>query len=216
MDNHGTDSGVQFVLDNRKLIILFALLIAICGGFFFLGYVEGKRQGIQLGAQNASPIESAPVVAESAKNSQPSSPGSDDAAKKDLNWYQDIGGEVQKDSNISAPTVEPLANATQPQTKSIEKAVAAGPKPKKQPERAATAAAKVNYSVQVGAFRQRKEAETKASMLKAKGYESAISAPSEPGQFYLLKVGSFGSRADAVTMQLRLKKDGFAGFVKTD
>jgi len=191
-------------------------LIGICGGFFFLGYVEGKRQGIQLGDQNASRTELAPLVAESARNSQPSSAGIDDSAKKDLNWYQDIGEETQKDSAASVPAIEPLAKTTQPQTKEPEQGVVAEPKAKKQPDQTGTSAAKVSYSVQIGAFRQRKEAETKSGMLKAKGYESTISAPSESGQLYLLKVGKFGSRADAVAMQLRLKKDGFAGFVKTN
>jgi cell division protein FtsN len=216
MENHGPDEGVQFVLDNRKLLVLFAVLIAICGGFFFLGYVEGKRQGMQLGAQNASPMESAPVIAESAKTTRPSGLGADESVKKDLSWYQDMGGETQKDSNISEPIIEPVAKTAQPQTKELEKAVIAEPKTGKQPARTATAATKVNYSVQVGAFRQRKEAETKAGMLKAKGYESMISGPAEPGQLYLLKVGGFGSRADAVAMQLRLKKDGFTGFVKSN
>jgi len=96
MENHAPDPGVQFVLDNRKLIILFAVLIAICGGFFFLGYVEGKRQGMQLGAQNVPPIETASALAESAKNSRPSSPVADQSVKKDLNWYQDISGETKK------------------------------------------------------------------------------------------------------------------------
>jgi cell division protein FtsN len=215
MENRAADPGVQFVLDNRKLIILFAVLIGICGGFFILGYVEGKRQGMQLAAQNAPPVAAAPI-AESAKNSQSSSTGVNEPAKEDLNWYQDIGGEGQKDSKISAPAVEPVAKTTLPQTKPPEKAVVAEPKTRKQPVPAAKTAAKVSYSVQVGAFSQRKEAETKAGMLKSKGYGYAISSPSEPGQLFLLKVGKFESRADAVAMQLRLKKDGFAGFVKTN
>ena len=216
MENSTPDPGVQFVLDNRKLIILFAVLIGICGAFFFLGYVEGKKQGLQAGAQNVARVETVPMVAESAKNSQPSTAGAEESVKKDLNWYQDIGREAVKDSKAPTAAVEPLAKTTQPQTKEPEKAVVAEPKAKKQSDRVATTAAIVRYSVQVGAFRQRKEAETKSGMLKAKGYESTISVPSEPSQLYLLKVGSFGSRADAVAMQLRLKKDGFAGFVKTN
>jgi cell division protein FtsN len=238
MENRTADTGMQFVLDNQKLIILFAVLIGICGGFFILGYVEGKRQGLQLGAQITPTVAATPIT-ESAKNSQP--PGAGESVKKDLNWYQDIGGTTPKDSQLSSPSAQPAEKTVQTQSVEPEKPITAEPKAKKQPAAAAvatkevkqpapatteqktkkqpaplTAAAKASYSVQVGAFRQRKEAESKAAMLKGKGYESAIFSPSEPGQLYLLRVGIFDSRADAVGMQLRLKKDGFAGFVKTN
>lgn len=216
MENRTADSGVQFVLDNRKLLILFAVLIGICGGFFVLGYVEGKRQGTQLAAQNASPIDTASMVAESTQNAQPSNAGVNESAKKDLNWYQNIGGVEKKDSETPEPAIEPLAKTTPPQVKTPEKTAVAESKAKKPAASATKVATSVSYSVQVGAFRQRKEAERKAGMLKEKGYESTISTPSEPDQFYLLKVGKYDSRADAVAMLLRLKEDGFAGFVKTN
>jgi cell division protein FtsN len=78
----------------------------------------------------------------------------------------------------------------------------------------ARAAAPSGYTVQVGAFRQKSEAETKARQLKAKGFESRIEPPESPEDLYLIQVGRFKSRADAVAMQLRLKKSGFASFVK--
>jgi cell division protein FtsN len=85
-----------------------------------------------------------------------------------------------------------------------------------------TAKAKTNppitnsYSVQVGAYRQKHEAEIKAQSLKSKGFEFRIEPPSSPGQLYLLKVGKYASRADAVAMQIRLKQSGFACFIKTN
>ena len=66
----------------------------------------------------------------------------------------------------------------------------------------------VTYSVQVGAFRVRREAETKGKMLKAKGFECRIDLPETPDDLYLVKVGRFSSRAEAKAMQLRLKKSG--------
>ena len=74
----------------------------------------------------------------------------------------------------------------------------------------------ITYSVQVGAFRQKHEAEIKAQSLKSKGFDYRIESPHPPEQLYLLKVGNFGSRAQAIALQLRLKNSGFACFVKAN
>jgi hypothetical protein len=51
MTDREPEAGHELVLDNRKLIIAFAVLIAICGAFFVLGFMEGRRQGFQDGMQ---------------------------------------------------------------------------------------------------------------------------------------------------------------------
>jgi cell division protein FtsN len=215
MDNHAIEPGLQFVLDNRKLIILFAILIGICGGFFVLGYVEGKRQGVQQATQNASPTPSA-HISESEETHDTAKATGNESAKGDLDWYRNIGKGGKKDAKLSEQAAEPAAPAVKPKANTAGKTAAAEIKNKRQPDRAIDTVAKISYSVQVGAFRQRKEAQVKAEALKAKGYKFAIEAPSAPSQLYLLKVGKFDSRADAVGMQLRLKKDGFTSFVKSN
>ena len=67
----------------------------------------------------------------------------------------------------------------------------------------------VAYSVQVGAFREKRQCEIKAQMLRSKGFESRIDPPQNSEDLYLLKVGTFHSRAEAVAMQLQLKKAAF-------
>jgi cell division protein FtsN len=73
----------------------------------------------------------------------------------------------------------------------------------------------LKYSVQVGAFRQAEQAASRASALKARGYPCNLIPPGGTNELYLVTVGAFDSRADAVAMQLRLKKDGFSSFIKT-
>ena len=91
---------------------------------------------------------------------------------------------------------------------------AAASKPKPQPPEARTGP--VTYAVQVGAFRNQSEPEVKARALRARGFDCRIDFPQSAGQLYLVKVGKFNARAEAVAMQLRLKKSGFTSFIKTN
>ena len=103
-----TDSGIEVVLDNRKLIVAFAVLISICGGFFVLGFIEGKRQGYQAGMQTAAET-AAPVVSDSA--SMPAAQTADSASdskiaeaeaeKQPLNWYENINRKEEETQTAS-------------------------------------------------------------------------------------------------------------------
>ena len=72
-----------------------------------------------------------------------------------------------------------------------------------------TASSKVVYSVQVAAFRARREAETKVRELEAKGFESNIELPQAADDYYRIRVGRFASLSEATEMAGRLKKSGF-------
>ena len=87
-----------------------------------------------------------------------------------------------------------------------EKAAAAA---KVNPPAKQAAAAKIVYSVQVAAFRARREVEIKARELEAKGFEPRIEPPQTPGDYYRLKVGSFATRAEASEMAKQLVEKGF-------
>jgi cell division protein FtsN len=208
------ESGLELVLDNRKLIIVFGLLIAVCVCAFVLGFIEGKRQGFQEGSQAAG--ESLPkaisetTLAETAKpaqaNEETASP-KPDPADQPLDWYKNIsrrGGASEPGQPAAEPKV-PAASSPIPAP-----VPAAKPKPK------ATAEPVVTYSVQVGAFKEKRQLDVRAQMLREKGFDARTESPQAPGDLYLLKVGKFRSRAEAVAAQLRLKKIGFASFIKTN
>ncbi len=229
MADRDADSGIELVLDNRKFIIFFVVLIAICGAFFVLGFMEGKRQGAQEIAQStavpapkAGPDAAQTDAAKPAEADAGTTPAKENTEEQQLSWYK----------NVNRKEGEPEVAPKMTESGSAKKAVepAAAPKPAAVPEKksAASSAAKpastesavrsgpVTYSVQVGAFRVRREAENKAKALQTKGYECHIDVPHAPEELYLLKVGKFSSRADAVAMQLRLKKSGIASFIKTN
>ena len=202
MTDQDSESGLELVLDNKKLILAFAVVVAICGCFFVVGFMEGKRQGLQEASQTAAevPSKSGLEVAQGATGK----PAAGDAAAKPpeagdqgLNWYKNVNSREGEPESISE---SPKTTVTPPETKA---------------EPAAKAEA-VMYTVQVGAFRQEQELEARARLLREKGFGCRTEPPQDPGGFYLLKVGKFQTRAEAAAMQLRLKKGGFSSFIKTE
>ena len=216
MTENETDSGVEVVLDNRKIILAFIVLIAICGGFFVLGFVEGKRQGHQAVMQRVAEIET--IESSAVTQAQPpetetvqdSVSSKDDTEEQPLNWYK----------NVSRPEEEPeiAARATSGGSNKADAKAAAEAKTPSTPktEERALRTGSISYSVQVGAFVKQEEAETRARELRSKGFENRIEPPVPPSQFYFVKVGRFDTRAEAVATQIRLKENGFSCFIKTN
>jgi cell division protein FtsN len=211
---HEEDPGRELVLDNRKLIIIFGLLIGICCCAFVLGFIEGKRQGIQEGNQAAgeslqktmpetAPAEPGGTAQESAESTRPKQ----DLTSQQLDWYQ----------NVSRPDGTKETNAKTAGPKHSTPAVSAPAKPvSAEQSKPAAAEQAVVYSVQVGAFKQKRQLDARAQMLRQKGFHVWTEGPRAPDNLYLLKVGKFRSRAEAAAMQLRLKRAGFSSFIKAN
>jgi len=222
MDNESPDSTSQLVLDNRKLIIGFAILIVVCGSFFVIGFREGKRQGLQRIAEqkpagptdlSASPLD---LGAERKPEARPEVKP-DKAVGDQVDWYQNVNRKGREPVQGLKP---PARSETTPAVSKSDTVQATAVSPPAKPHAAGAPKSiqeqsKITYSVQVGAFRYRQEAEAKTEQLKEKRYQYVIEQFGEPDSLYLVKVGKYDSRADAVAMQLRLRKDGFPGFVKT-
>jgi len=192
MTDNEMEPGFELELDNRKLIIAFAVLILVIGCFFVWGYMIGKRQG-QLAAIAGSDSVAGSVAdgtlspkANTDNSIAKDSPPETDEAQRNQTWYQSVN---KKDE-------EPVED--QPVRKSASK----------------SSAVSETYSVQVGAFRGKQDADDRARDLRAKGFESRVIPPEPSGQFYRVKVGSFSTRAEAVDMEQRLKNNGFDCFVK--
>jgi len=222
--NHDAESGLELVLDNRKLIVTFAVLIAICGLFFVVGYTLGKRQaGIQSETQSAAGTEREAHVdgpppdstGPARANEEPETkPSRQDTGDKPVDWYKNANRHEGEPETITAkPAPEPEIKTPPASRTSAAVPPAAVPIEKPKPQASAEPA---TYSVQVGAFKQKHELEVRAQQLHQKGFEYRTEASQGEGGYYLLKVGKFRSRAEAVAMQLRLKKNGFACFVKTN
>jgi cell division protein FtsN len=209
------DAGRELILDNRKLIIVFGLLIGICCCAFVLGFIEGKRQGIQEGSQAAgeslqktmpetAPAQTAGTEQESGGATLPKP----DLASQPLDWYQNVsrrGGSPETTGKTAEPKDE---------TPAAPKPAATAPAVQSKPQPAAEPAG--TYSVQVGAYRQKKQLDARARMLRQKGFQVWTAGPQPPENLYLLRVGKFRSRAEAAAMQERLKRSGFSSFIKID
>ena len=205
MDPRGAEAGTELVLDNRKLILSFLLLIVVCGAFFVIGFMEGKRQAIRAQAESIAPAApDAPIQAAGSDAKQEGvAAGQDRSVREQLDWYRSVQGSDAEPGKRteSARILNPAQDAE------AKKPVAA-------PAKSAEPETTVTYSVQVGAFRQRKEADNKIGMLKARGFTGVIEPPATPDGYHLVKVGRFKTRAEAIAMELRLEKAGFSCFVK--
>jgi len=229
MDPRGQESGTEYVLDNRKLIVGFLFLIVACGAFFAIGFMEGKRQSVLAPVQAPQPADSAAPEGKSPGTQaySPAAPAAQPATdpknsmRDRLEWYKNVQGGK---SESASGTAESPNKAAAGAAKIVEVPRAGAAKTEAPPAGAAvgkTAApviksGRVSYTVQVGAFTQRREAEIKADALKVKGFASIIEEPKPPDQFYRVKVGKFDTRAEAVAMQRKLTKAGFICIIKTN
>jgi cell division protein FtsN len=214
MEERGAETGTEFILDNRKLIVGFMLLIIICGIFFVIGFMEGKRQAVHARMPEQSPE---PPVAQAAESggvpTSKSAETGERSLKEGLEWYKTVqGAPPGATKGVESPR-SPAAAKDQPEPAPVPK----GGKPAStQPVTSNVLSVGTSYSVQVGAFKRLREAEIVVDSLRSKGYTATIEDPTQSVQLYLVKVGRFASRADAVAMQLKLKKDGFNCFIKTN
>jgi cell division septation protein DedD len=214
MTNHDAESGFEVVLDNRKLLVVFAVLIIFCGCFFVLGFHLGKRQ-IQDGTQTAAePQQKLNTETTQAKVGKPSVSTDEEtktvkpaASEQKLDWYKAVS------SRETAPAAIPPPTAAKPAVKKPEPEHTALPADKSKPRPNVNA---VSYSLQVGAFSQKRALDATAQSLREKGFECRIEPPQAEGQLYHLMVGKFATRADAAEMKLKLQKSGFSSFIKTN
>ena len=216
MSEHELHAGIEVELDNRKIILAFVVLIAICGGFFVLGYMEGKRQGYQAGMQTAAEVGTteSPVAAQAqlpeTETIKDSAVPKSDAVDQPLNWYKNVN---RGEGNAE---IEPRAATESPKTNTVKAEPAVKSPGKAKTEAISIDSGSISYTVQVGAFIKQEEAETRGQELQAKGFKYRIEPPVPPDRFYFVKVGDFDTKADAVAMQLRLKESGFSCFIKSN
>ena len=123
---------------------------------------------------------------------------------KALSAYNDMVIKYDKDKNISI-VYGRLSLCRSNQQNQIKRS----PNP--------TSAEKGRISVQVGSFKDKRNADKLAKKLAARGYESHVSIPvSSDDNYYRVKVGSFNSKPEAQKLESKLRSDGYRTKVCTD
>jgi len=236
------DNESEFVLDNRKVVLIFFGFLVICGCFFVAGYVFGNRAvpqpvnyaGTNTGGnsiiKDSSGGEAYGRVNEIADETYPARSAVSEplpaAAEPAVSAAPPEIATVILDGEPSAPPKTTViiptaavsdpavtADKPKPQTKETPNTAARVPAEKSSSSAKQPASAKTVYSVQVAALRVRSEVEARVNELKAKGFDFRIEPPLAPGDYYRLKVGSFATRAEANEMANRLKKSGFETWI---
>lgn len=78
---------------------------------------------------------------------------------------------------------------------------------------ASTSNSKTMYTVQVGAFKEKKNADGVAAQLKVKGFAAMVK---QSGGLYCVQAGAFSSKANAQRLREQLKAKGYAAIIKTN
>jgi len=217
MVDRNVESGNDLVLDNRKILGIFVAFIVACGIFFVLGFREGKRQGIQKGAQIAVEItRKANSIESPAQTSKPPATNAvavtpkEDSGQQQVDWHKYVNRKEESTKDPAKKTATGTAGAAGTTGTTGATGAAKTPKP------ADAAKSGPIFSLRVGAFRVKSGAEKEAKTLRDKKYDCRIEEPKSAGGLYLVKVGQFKSRAEAVAMRSKLKESGINSDITTD
>ncbi len=174
-------------LSDKAILILIVVLCSTLS--FLLGYFAGK----------ARQQEDRPFLSTTGERTSPPEPGTTVPAGTDLVPTPDSGSAAVKEADAFRPAVpEPAVEVVEEKEKH-----AAGPS-----ETAVTKEkSRHYYTIQVGAFRNKAQAETVRKKLKKKGYTArVVSAAGKNRTLYRVWVGRFETRKGAETGAIKLTR----------
>lgn len=210
----------------KQLVFLFMASVVLAVAVFLLGVSVGRGVRDRTGA---------PAAAEATASSTPGTavgpmPPVTEIPPKTLQYPDLSKGDGSVGTAASAKSEPPPSAATttdvpdvaEPEGPSTTKEAKAAtpqpvvtPKPEPAPRSAAKPAelpappkAGSGWSLQMGAFRSRENADKQAASLKAKGYPATVSAPA--GGLFRVRVGPYADRAEADRVAAKVKQqEGF-------
>ena len=199
----------EIQLSGKQLAFLFMISVVVAVGVFLLGVSVGR--GVNVGTDgivdtiaDVTPSSDLPPPTEikpgeldyfDVLKQTPTPPAEPEPARAP-------GVSIDELDPVDEPVVEaPSAPAPRPTpAPAVTAAPAAAPAVRPAP------AVTNGWSLQVGAFRSRENAERQAQQLKTKGFAASV-APGTPGGYYRVRVGPFAQRAEADRTAARLSQE---------
>ena len=191
-----TQQDTEITLGTGRMLALFFALVAICAGFFALGFSLGRKTNLVAGnvlaAQRGTP--STVVRPSAAKSNSPATaPNSGD-----FSFYKAV---EQKTADTKLTTPDAQQPATDPTTPKTEEN--------------STAAAPANaYYVQVAAVTRQEDADALVEALKKKQYPAFSANNPSVDKFFRVQVGPYADIKDAEIQRSRLTADGYNPILK--
>jgi cell division septation protein DedD len=196
------------VLENRHVLLLFFVVVVLCGVFFGLGYIVGKNTMTYTAPAQGTTAATAAKEKEQAKKNPLEETGDKKpgTAESDLTYQKTLEGKG------AAPGLEAAQPAGQGQPAATATAPAATEaKPAAPPATPAAPPADAGTVIQVGALKNRADADNVAGTLREKGFTPVIEQQAD-GLFHVYIPAA--SPKDADELKARVEKAGFKAFIK--
>jgi cell division septation protein DedD len=192
-----TQQDTEITLGTGRMLALFFALVAICAGFFAIGFSLGHKativgSGNVLAAQAGSP--SAVVRPSAGKNDTP-------PASNDFTFYKAV-----EQKNADPKLTSPDAQA--------QPATAPSAEPPKTDENPTAAPVTNAYYVQVAAVTRQEDADALVEALKKKQYPAFTANNPSVDKYFRVQVGPYADIRDAEIQRARLTADGYNPILK--
>jgi cell division septation protein DedD len=208
------DAFHEIQLNGKQLVFLFmvvtvvSVVIFLCGVFVGRG-VRTERAATVADAGTETPVTTPDVVR--SPEAAPAPAGSDPTAAApppavdELSYFNRLEKPAQPEEKLKPPTAT-RAPAPPPAPKPAPGVQAAPAEP---PADAALAEPSgAGFALQITALRERREAESIAKRLSAKGYAAYVLTPAGSAPLvYRVRVGKFKTRREAETTAAKLQKE---------
>jgi cell division septation protein DedD len=186
----------EITLGTGRMLALFFALVAICAGFFAIGFSLGRKATLVGGNVFAAPAGTpSAVVRPAAGKNNPPQPAADS-----FSFYKAVEQKTA-DTKLATPDAQsqPAPSAADP-TK---------------PEENPSATAPTNsYYVQVAAVTRQEDADALVDALKKKQYPAFTASNPSIDKFFRVQVGPYADIKDAEAMRTRLVADGYNPILK--
>lgn len=227
------DGQAEVVVGNRQLLLIFFVIVGLCGVFFSLGYIVGRNtlssvvkvtQAASGAAETPKPSAMPPAVYanENPQIATSSDSNAEQQSPTDLNFYQSVEEKTPEakllpsEASSSAPAAATLRPAAAEQAASAQPTAAqAAASAPSQTVLAQTREAQPasGLLVQVSALTRREDANTLVALLRAKNLPvQVIAGPSD--KLFHVVVGPYRDHKDAEHAKTLLEQDGFRPIIK--